>query len=241
VLGVIPVVIPSESSFMSLTPFFLILGVGFLIWGGIPTLIHSDRPTDDDYAKWIIERRQPLYTVALRRLHIDESQCESIIEMHGGISSLLQLTKKFTEKEIMVKRLPKGYRRYSINLSIYIFLTKDEVAIYSGYINALSQNERFEDADRYYYKDIVGVSTSGPVYTSWDISPEEEIQMQGFFVRMSSGDAVGTDYASRVILRSGENKVEIKGVDKVVPALLHLLRDHKVSSIEANKTSTATL
>ncbi len=66
---------------------------------------------------------------------------------------------------------------------------------------------------------------------------EEEMQMQGFFVRINNGDIVGTDYATSVILRSGENRVEIQGVDKVVAALLALLRDHKVTVIEANKIS----
>ena len=74
---------------------------------------------------------------------MDESECENVIEVQGGISSLLQLTKKFPEKEIVVKRLPDGCRRYSINLCMYIFLTKDEIAIYSGYINALAQKRTF--------------------------------------------------------------------------------------------------
>jgi hypothetical protein len=221
-------------------PFFLILGVGLGLFfgGGIPLYAHySERPTDDQYAKWVIERSQPLYKTALQRLHIvDESQCESIIEVQGGISSLLQLTKKFPEKEIVVKRLPNGYRHYSINVCTYIFLTKDDIAIYSGYINALAQNERFEDADRYYYKDIVGVSTSGPIYTSSDGPSGKELQRQGFLVRASNGDAVGTDYATSVVLREGEKRVEIEGVDKVVARLLFLLRDHKEGAKNAEDT-----
>ena len=157
--------------------------------------------------------------------------------MEGGISSLLQLTKKLPEKEIVVKRLPNGFRHYSINVCMYIFLTKDEIAIYSGYINALTQNERFEDADRYYYQDIVAVSTSGPIYTLWDGSSQKEVQMQGFLVRANNGDVIGTDYATRVILRDGGKRMQVEGVDEVVPALLHFLQDHKLSSIAANQIS----
>ncbi len=175
----------------------IVLGLIFLLGGGILFLIHYSCPTDDQYAKWVSERSQPLYNKALQRLHLDESQCESIIEVQGGISSLLQLTKKFPEKEIIVKWLPNGYRHYSINVCTYIFLTKDDLAIYLGYINALAQNERFEDADHYDYKDIVGVSTSGPIYISRDGSAEKETQMQGFLVRISSGETIGTDYATR--------------------------------------------
>ena len=140
-----------------------------------------------------------------------------------------------------MKRLPNGRRHYSINVSIYIFLMKDEIAIYSGYVNALAQMERFEDADHYYYENIVAVSTSGPIYKSWVGSSEKEIQMQGFLVRANNGDVVGTDYATKVVLREGEERIEVQGVDKVVAALLQLLRDHKLSSIEANKTSMDTL
>ncbi len=258
--------LPSLSEFST---FSLILGVVFLVWGGIPFLIYTDCPSDQQYADWVIERSKPLYKAALQRLHIDESQCENIIEIQGGISSLHQLTKKFPNKEIVVKRLPNGLRHYSINMSTYIFLARDEIAIYSGYMNALAQEERFEDADHYYYQAIVGVSTSGPIYTFRNgiyashgqpykivstsgpvvyalrnaspeegiLPEEEEMQMQGFFVRINNGDIVGTDYATSVILRSGENRVEIQGVDKVVAALLALLRDHKVTVIEANKIS----
>lgn len=233
---------------------FIILGLALAGGGGFPLLIHyGSRPTDDQYGQWVSERLQPLYKKALQRLHLDESQCESIIEVQGGISSLLQLTKKFPEKEIAVKRLPDGLRHYSINVCTYIFLTKDDIAIYSGYINAFAQNERFEDADHYYYKDIVGVSTSGPIYTSTVYSStatsgqlplfydmyekEKEIQRQGFFVRVSNGEVVGTDYATKVALRDSEKRVQIQGVDEVVAALLSLLRDHNVTAVEANRIS----
>jgi hypothetical protein len=66
-------------------------------------------------------------------------------------------------------------------------------------------------------------------------SAEEEIQMQGFFIRVSNGDVVGTDYATRVILWQGEKRVQVEGVDEVVPALLYLLRDHNISAKEANE------
>ncbi len=122
--------------------FSLILGVVFFAWGGIPFLVYTNCPNDQQYADWVIERSKPLYKAALQRLHIDESQCENIIEIQGGISSLHQLTKKFPNKEIVVKRLPNGLRHYSINMSTYIFLARDEIAIYSGYINALAQEER---------------------------------------------------------------------------------------------------
>src|ERR1019366_8780384 len=163
---------------------------------------YTQRPTDEQYERWVAERCEPLYKKALQRLHLDEKDdCESIIEVRGGISSLQQLTKKFPEKEIVVKRLQSGFRHYSINSSIYIFLTKDNIAIYSGYINALAQHERFEDADRYYYQDIVAVSTSGPMFVSAEGPAQREIQMQGFLVRINNGDAVGTDYAAKVLLR----------------------------------------
>jgi hypothetical protein len=217
---------------------FIVLGLGFLFGGGIPLMIHySNLPTDEQYAQWVSERSKPLYKKALQRLHVDESQCESIIEVQGGYSSVLQLTRKFPEMEIAVKRLPNGLRHYSINVCTYIFLIKDNIAIYSGYINAFAQNERFEDADHYYYKDIVGVSTSGPIYTLKNGSSEKEIQRQGFFVRVSNGEAVGTDYARRVVLGDAENRERIHGVDEVVAILLSLLRDHNVTAIEANRIS----
>jgi hypothetical protein len=217
---------------------FLIAGLILAAIGGIPLFVYyENRPTDEQYMQWVSERLQPLYKKALQRLHLDESQCENIIEIQGGFSSLLQLTRKFPEKEIAVKRLSNGFRNYSINVCTYIFLTKDDIAIYSGYINALAQIERFEDADHYYYKDIVGVSTSGPIYTSRDRpgSSSEEIQRQGFFVRISNGEVVGTDYATKVLLVSKKQRIEIKGVDDVVAALLALLRDHNVTLMEANR------
>lgn len=219
---------------------FLIVGVILAAIGGVPLFAYyGDQPIDKQYTQWVSERSQPLYEKALQRLHLDESQCESIIELQGGFSSLLQLTRKFPEKEIAVKRLSNGYRNYSINVCTYIFLTKDDIAIYSGYINALAQSERFEDADHYYYKDIVGVSTSGPIYTSRDRprSPSEEIQRQGFLIRISNGEVVGTDYATKVLLISKKKKIQIKGVDEVVAALLALLRDHNVTFMEANRIS----
>jgi len=226
--------------FLPLLYYLLLPGIGLLTWGGTSLLAYSQRPKDEEYAAWVFERSQSLYNTALQRLQLDESQCESIIEVQGGISSLLQLTKKFPEEEIRVKRVPYGFRHYSINVSTYIFLTKDSIAIYSGYINALTQQERFEDADHYYYKDVVGVSTSGPIYIFENESSEKEIQMQGFLVRMNNGDVVGTDYATRVILRYVAKGEPVEGVDKVVAALLSLLRDHKVTLIEANKISKDT-
>lgn len=223
-----------------INPFALLLMISggvCLVWGGIPAIAYEDKPTDQQYSQWYWERLTPLYNKALQRLHLHESQCENIIEVRGGISSLLQLTKKFPEKEIAVKRLPSGLRHYSINVCTYIFLTRDGIAIYSGYINAFAQNERFEDADHYYYKDIVGVSTSGPIYTSKNGSSEKETQRQGFFVRASNGDVVGTDYATKVILGDAANRAQAQGVDEVVATLLLLLRDHNVTAIEANRIS----
>ncbi len=216
------------------SPFFFV-GVPLVCVGGIPLYIHyTQRPTPDQYTGWVLERSQSLYKTAFQRLHLDESQCQSVVEVQGGISSLLQLTKKFPEKEIVVKRTPNGFRHYSINTSMYILLTEDAIAIYSGFINALSQHERFEDAGRYYYKDITAVTTSGPVFLYWDGALEKEIQMQGFLVSANNGDVVGTDYATRVILRDGEKRERLQGVDEVVPALLHFLQDHKASLVAAS-------
>ena len=248
ILGIIIVGISSQSSYYSSYPgssptmnpfaiFLMISGGVLLAWGGISFLVYEDKPTDQEYANWVAARSKPLSSKALQRLHLDESQCESIVEVQGGFSSLLQFTKKFPEKEVAVKRLSNGLRHYSINVCTYIFLTKNDLAIYSGYINAFAQNERFEDADHYYYKDIVGVSTSGPIYTILSGSTEKEIQMQGFFVRINNGEAVGTDYATKVELRSEEKRVQIQGVDPVVAELLALLRDHNVTFIEANRIS----
>jgi len=237
-LSVFGIILTNSFFTQQLGTFLLFLGLGLLICLGIIYGIYADRPTDELYERWVTERSQVLYKIALQRLHLHESQCESIIEVQGGISSLLQLTKKFPEKEIVVKRLSNGLRHYSINVAMYVFLTKDDIAIYSGYINALAQQERFEDADHYYYENIVAVSTSGPIYA---VGGANVIQRQGFLVRASNGDAVGTDYATKVLLREGENRVETKGVDKVVAALLQLLRDHKVSSVEASKISGETL
>lgn len=218
-------------------PYVGALGIPFILWGlvlgaigGIPLLIHyTQRPTPSQYEGWVYERSQPLYDIALKRLHLDISQCKSIIEVQGGISSLIRLTKKFPEKEIVVKRLPDGFRHYSINTCIYIFLLEDAIAIYSGYINALGQRERFEDAERYYYKDIVAVSTSGPVFLVGDDASTKEVQRQGFLVRANNGDIVGTDYATRVIARGDGRRRQLEGVDEVVPALLHFVQDHKAA------------
>lgn len=215
---------------------FIVFGLIIAAIGAVPLIIHySSRPSDEQYAKWVSERSQSLYRTALQRLHLDESQCERVIKVEGGISSLQQLTKKFPEKEITVKRLQDGSRHYSINVCMYIFLTKNDLAIYSGYINAFAQNERFEDADHYYYKDIVGVSTSGPIYTPAGGFSDREIQRQGFFVRISNGEVVGTDYATKVELGDAKSRVQVEGVDDVVAGLLSLLRDHNVAFAEANK------
>jgi hypothetical protein len=210
-------------------------GLVFLAVGGIPLAIHyTQRPNDEQYAEWVAERSKLLYPTAVQRLHIlDETKCTSIAEVQGAISSYLQGTKKFPEKEIVVKRLPNGLRHCSINVCTYIFLAQNRIAIYSGYVNALTQSERFEDADNYNYKDIVGISTSGPVYMIGDGSPET--QRQGFFVRINNGDVIGTDYATKVILRSGGDSED--GVDRVVAGLLKDLRQHNLSQVDAIKTA----
>jgi hypothetical protein len=218
-------------------PIFIVLGLLLLAGGGTPLAIHyTQRPTDEQYAEWLAERSKLLYTSAVQRLHIlDEAQCTSIAEVQGAISSYVQISKKFPEKEIVVKRLPNGLRHYSINVCTHIFLAPNRIAIYSGYINALTQSERFEDADNYNYKDIVGISTSGPVYVIGDGSPER--RRQGFFVRINNGDVIGTDYATRVVLRHGETRVPVDGVDDVVAGLLADLRDHNISHKEAITSS----
>jgi hypothetical protein len=206
---------------------------GIVSLGGIPLFIHyTQRPSSEQYERWVAERSQSLYEIALQRLHIvDEALCTSIVEVQGAISSLAQLTKKFPEKEIVVRRLPNGLRHYSINMCTYIFLVQDRIGVYSGYINAFSQQERFEDADNYYYKDIVGVSISGPTYIIGNSSPDQ--QRQGVFVRINNGDVLGTDYATKVMLRHRGNRVPIDGVDDVVAALLKDLRDHNMSHTDA--------
>jgi len=224
----------TSGSFMGAasTP-FLVLGLALLAIGGIPLFIHyTQRPSSEQYERWVAERSQSLYGIAIQRLHIlDETLCTSIVEVQGAISSVVQLAKKFPEKETVVRRLPNGLRHYSINMCTYIFLVQNKIGIYSGYINAFSQQERFEDADNYYYKDIVGVSTSGPIYIIGDGYPDQ--QRQGFFVRINNGDVVGTDYATKVMLRHGGSRVQIDGVDDVVAALLKDLRDHSMSHTDA--------
>jgi hypothetical protein len=226
------ILLPLGSTFVGST-IISFLGLVLLAAGGIPLFIHyTQRPSSKQYERWVAERSQSLYEIALQRLHIvDETLCTSIVEVQGAISSLVQLTKKFPEKEIVVRRLPNGLRYYSINMCTYIFLVQDRIGVYSGYINAFSQQERFEDADNYYYKDIVGVSTSGPTYIIGNSSPDQ--QRQGFLVRINNGDVVSTDYATKVMLRHRGNRVPIDGVDNVVAALLKDLRDHNMSHTNA--------
>ena len=82
-----------------LGPSLIILGLAFCAAGGIPLLIHyTDVPSDSEYTKWVSERSQPLYGKALQRLHLDESQCERIIEVQGGDLLFASTDKKIPRK-----------------------------------------------------------------------------------------------------------------------------------------------
>jgi hypothetical protein len=58
---------------------------------------------------------------------------------------------------------------------------------------------------------------------------------------VSNGESVGTDYATKVIIRHGEESTETaQGVDEIVITLLKFIEDHKVTQTEANNIADDT-
>jgi hypothetical protein len=155
-------------------PLLLLTGVGvvtvvllaiglILLLFGVRSMIVTRRsnPGDEDYDDWLERQARALRPRALRTLSLDEQQITSkIVCVHSILLPGSSLANNYHD-EVYLKQGKDGQWRSSVNLYTYFFPSERFIAIFTRDINAFSPKGPYNDVtEEYFYRDIIGVSTS---------------------------------------------------------------------------------
>jgi hypothetical protein len=182
-------------------------------------------PTEDEYQAWLDERYFDLYEKAKRKLRLVRSESE--LSLIGGIFPSEE------DKRPLVRSLRNRRWHSSLNVCKYVFLTKDNMKVFSSEIDALHQKNRNESSSHYFYEHIVSVSFEEIIQPfKFENPPELKfIKRQYFSFAIDNGDYISPNIMS-ASLQSPQG--DFNDLEEIVANFLMLLRDHKVSRVEVH-------
>lgn len=171
-------------------------------------------PTDEEYEAWVKSWANAIQQYGVKKLGLDPSDIlgqslyvRSIVwpRSHGA--------KYYSNYNcpVLIKQGIDKRPHGNINRFTFFYPTQHYIAVFAGDINAL-HTLRFEETRMYYYKDIVGIETSGMALDDGITT----YPMQHFELRVSSGQSI-----------SATTYVEDLDVEQTIRALRTLLRDKK--------------
>ncbi len=201
-----------------------------LIGGGIivAPMLGSTNPTDAEYDAWLKAKADTLLRRAMRKLGIDSQTTKGYLQVHSFVLPGMRESSQYRPDELRWKRGKDGIVRFSMNVYTYFFLADHSVIVFTGDVNALNQSAHHEKTQEYFYRDIVGVTTSD----EQNVIGLHQYRLQRFSLRFSNGDTLGTSAdASPVDTRQNLPRFTVldSGIDHTVTQLRKLLREAKQS------------
>jgi hypothetical protein len=198
----------------------LILGVRSMI------VIIRSNPDDEDYDDWLERQGKALLPRALRTLSLDEQQITSkIICVHSVLLPGSSLANNYHD-EVYLKQGQDGQWRSSVNLYTYFFPSERFIAIFTRDINAFSpRGPHSDESEEYFYRDIIGVSTSVSRDTVLVGEVESTYRVQQLSLKLINGENLRFGgYLSAVPFDTKRGLPTILSPDARVNATLNDLR-----------------
>ena len=199
-----------------------------IIGGGIIVVprIESTQLTDTAYDAWLKAQANTLLRTAIKKLGIDSQNTQGYLQVHGFVLAGMRAPFRYRLDELRYKRGKDGIVRYGVNVFTYFFPTDQSVVVFIGDINALNPSAHNEKTQEYFYRDIVGVTTSD----EQTVIGLYQYRVQRFSVRISNGDTIDISVEASP-LDTSQNlpsfTVLDSGIDNTVAALRRLLREAK--------------
>lgn len=217
--------------------FVILLGFVILLIGAVPILLKviGSAPTDQEYDAWLDTQAQMVYMNGLSKLGIDSRQITGKpLEVHGFVLNGMQGAGNYRAEELQWKVGSDGKPRFSVNIYTFFFPEEHHLAAFVGDINALNQGAHNEHSEEYFYRDIVGATTSDVHDTIVIKNNKYQYRVQKFALKISSGDEIGASISAKPV----DNKQNIptfslpdSGVDRTMAQLRTLLRAKKQSNM----------
>jgi len=200
-----------------------LIGVGILV-----ARILGAKPTDAEYDAWQKAQADKLLKRTIRKLGIDRQITKGYLQVHGFVLSGMSESYKYRSDELRWKKGTDGRVRFSVNVYTYFFPTDHYVVVFIGDVNALNQSAHNEKAEEYFYRDIVGVTTSDEQDFIWLKEGQYQYRMQRFSLRISNSDTLGVSVnASPLDTRQNLPSFTVpdSGIDNTVAGLRRLLHE----------------
>jgi hypothetical protein len=216
-----------------------VLIVGLLVAAiGIGIIVAKNsgsKPTDAEYDAWLKAQAQAVISRAIMKLGLDPSQItREPLQVHGFILPGMRDANRYRTEELRFKKGNDGGTRFSVNVYTFFFPADHHLAAFVGDVNAINQTAHNEKTEEYFYRDIVGATTSDEQDFIKLKDKQYQYRVQRFFLRISSGDSIGVSVDATPL----DNKQNIpsfaipdSGIDQTVAQLRMLLRDKKQSGM----------
>lgn len=187
-----------------------ILGLGLASFG-IILVLPIKKPSDNELDKICLAQIKDLKQKALRKLGIDEEEVKLIspVMIHGY--SFTRIT-----TPIMHKTGKDNINRSSNYEAMILLFSENQVHTYK-YTFSLIADEHSEDAEEYFYQDIVTISTSSERETIKTGKVEKTIQYEAFKLTTAGGNSLVC------ALR------DVGGTEKSIQGMRQLLRQKKTA------------
>ncbi len=190
----------------------VLASIGFIGLGAI--FIRRDppkKPSDNELDKICLAQIKDLKQKALRKLGIDEEEVKLIspVVIHGY--SFTRIT-----TPIMHKTGKDNINRSSNYEAMILLFSENQVHTYK-YTFSIIADEHSEDAEEYFYQDIVTISTSSERETIKTGKAEKTIQYEAFKLTTAGGNSLVC------ALR------DVGGTEKSIQGMRQLLRQKKTA------------
>ena len=208
--------------------------VGLIAAGIIVAVSAGAKPTDQEYDTWLYGQAKAVANRAITRLGLDQSDTRDPLEVHGFVLPGMSDSSRYRADELRWKRGTDGRVRFSLNIYTFFFPEEHHLAAFVGDVNALNQTAHNEKTEEYFYRDIVGATTSDEQDNITIKGKQYRYRTQRFSLRITSGDRIGVSIDATPV----DNKQNIpsftipdSGIDRTVAQLRMLLRDKKQSGM----------
>lgn len=216
----------------------IIVGLLVLIVGAgiIAATRLGSKPTDEEYDAWLKSQAEGVINRAIRKLGLDPSQItREPLLLHGFVLPGMKESTKYHADELYWKKGKDGTIRFSVNVYTYFFPADHYLAAFVGDVNALNQSAHNEKAEEYFYRDIVGATTSDEQDYIMLKDKRYQYRIQSFSLGISGGAAIGVSVGAAPIDNRQKDMpsfaIPDSGVDQTVAQLRMLLRDKKQSNM----------
>jgi hypothetical protein len=207
-----------------------------LIGGGIIVSASAGRkPTDQQYDIWLKSQAKAIADRAIMKLGLDQSEITNEpLEVHGFVLPGMKDSNRYRADEPRWKKGNDGLIRFSVNTYTFFFPEEHHLAAFVGDVNALNQTAHNEKTEEYFYRDIVGATTSDEQDNITIKGKQYQYRTQRFSLRITSGDSIGVSIDA-VPIDNRQNipsfKIPNSGIDRTVAQLRMLLRAKKQGSM----------